>query len=159
MEASNLEVRLSRVYQIQDEIQLGKEIDPEGWRGYDKRAYNRATRNLLDEATDHLCGLLRCKTPEEIEEYSLETQMWWRDHQIEDRKREELGGDSTMQKLMTEEQQEVYFEQAYTLIGEETPHRNHLKKFEEEMKAARELLAENKFLRARLQRIYEILRA
>jgi hypothetical protein len=48
---------------------------------------NKTTReilDLLDKETAELCGKLQ-KT--DVTKYSLEMQIWWRDHQEEDRKR------------------------------------------------------------------------
>lgn len=41
----------------------------------------------LDEDVRTLCTALRKKTKKQIQSYSLELQIWWRDHQAADRKR------------------------------------------------------------------------
>lgn len=58
--------------------------------GFDKRVYSKTiTKEDLDEKTAELCSKL--KEIEDVSKYSLELQMWWRDHQIADQKRKSDG--------------------------------------------------------------------
>ena len=86
---SAMEYNLSEVYAFLDELETGKL--PEGFvmGDYsDDRAYNKATKSHLDEKVAELCS--RLKKVKNVKKYSLEMQMWWRDHQIADRKRESI---------------------------------------------------------------------
>jgi hypothetical protein len=83
---------LSQVYALLDELRgevlPGKGVpNADHFRGYHPKAYNKQpTRELLDLETARLCSLLE-RT--DVTRYSLELQMWWRDHQWADRMREE----------------------------------------------------------------------
>jgi hypothetical protein len=86
MKAGALEVQLSRVFQLLDELE-GKPIDELAWDGYDERVYNRGvSKELLDTKTAELCKKLKALR-EGVSNYSLELQMWWRNHQRHDQKR------------------------------------------------------------------------
>ena len=87
MEPTKMEYNLSEVYALLHELDKGKL--PRGFRKgsyIDKRAYNNATKDLLDKKVSEHCS--RLKTVKNVKKYSLEMQMWWRDHQKADRKRE-----------------------------------------------------------------------
>ena len=83
MNATNNEVNLSIVFGLLDELQTG--ILPKDFgNGYDKRAYCHYEDELLDVKTEELCNHLQGI---DVSGYSLEMQMWWRDHQKADKKR------------------------------------------------------------------------
>ena len=84
MEPTSLEVNISVVYGLLDEIETG--ILPNNYgSGTDPRVYNKGFgKNLLDTKTEELCSKLQ---KVDVTEYSLEMQIWWRDHQIADKKR------------------------------------------------------------------------
>jgi len=82
MYPSKGEVELSKVAYLIDEINLGVLDSFNFKRGYHPKVYN--TNVNADELVSTLCGL--CKTID-VSEYSLELQMWWRDHQIADKLR------------------------------------------------------------------------
>ena len=86
MEPNGLEKRLSKVYCLLSEIG-GKPIDKGNWQGYHPMAYGKATKEMLDNATASLCAIL--ENDVDPSTFSLELQLWWRDHQVADRKREE----------------------------------------------------------------------
>lgn len=90
MNPTNMEVNLSKVYAFLDELDTGKLSDEfHTSLGYDKRVYgipSKATKSHLDEKVAELCSRLR--KVKNVKKYSLEMQMWWRDHQEADRKRE-----------------------------------------------------------------------
>lgn len=90
LKSNPLEVELSRVYLLLDEVKKGRHVDPESraWHGYDGRAYCRGYKAQLDEAVRELCGLLQGK---DVSRNSLELQIWWRDHQEADAKRQPNG--------------------------------------------------------------------
>jgi len=46
--------------------------------GYDRRVYNKGAKDILGKHLPILCGKL-AKT--DVSKYSLEMQIWWRDHQ------------------------------------------------------------------------------
>lgn len=83
MNASGAEKELSAIYGFLDELKTGtlkKDYDS----GYDKRAYNKATKEHLDQKTAELCSKLQNT---DVTKHSLEMQIWWRDHQKHDCKR------------------------------------------------------------------------
>lgn len=89
MKPNDFEINLSNVFLLLDELdgKLFKEADYN--RGSDKRVYNRnLPEGLLDSKVKELCSRLKTKTEDEIREYSLELQMWWRDHKRADIERE-----------------------------------------------------------------------
>lgn len=88
MEANGLEIKLSRVYCLIEELENGKSIDKSHWKGYHPRAYGKATKLILDDLVNDLCLELTDMGDEGIKYYSLELQMWWRDHQLSDKQRE-----------------------------------------------------------------------
>jgi hypothetical protein len=84
MDANESEINLSVVYGLLDEIENG--VLPENFgNGYDNRVYNKhLPKEHLDEKTEELCSKLQTV---DITKYSLEMQIWWRDHQKADKKR------------------------------------------------------------------------
>jgi len=84
MDANQHEINLSVVYGLLDELKTGK-LPKDFGTGYDKRVYNKGlSKKHLDEKTEELCSKLQ-KT--NVSKYSLEMQMWWRDHQKADKER------------------------------------------------------------------------
>lgn len=85
MNANELEKELSQVACILDEVKLGKEIDKNHWEGYHPSVYQKPlTKKQADAMVEELCAILQKKN---IKKFSLEAQVWWRDHQIADKKR------------------------------------------------------------------------
>lgn len=90
LEPSHLEKELSKVESLLNEVKTGKHVNPNSpeWQGYRKGVYSSGKGDTLrkraDKATAKLCSILREKQPAEIKEYSLELQIWWRDHQKAD---------------------------------------------------------------------------
>lgn len=77
LEANDYERELSRVACLLDELD-GKPIDQSHWRG--------------SAGPYHPAVYSRCITKEDADRmYSLEMQMWWRDHQAADKARQKLG--------------------------------------------------------------------
>ena len=84
MEATKHEKNLSVVYGLLDELKTGK-LPKNFGDGYDHRVYNKKlSKEHLDEKTEELCSKLQ---QTDVTKYSLELQMWWRDHQAEDKER------------------------------------------------------------------------
>lgn len=84
MEANQSEKNLSVVYGLLDELETGK-LPSNFGDGYDKRVYNKhLSKEHLDEKTEKLCSKLQNT---DVSKYSLEMQMWWRDHQKADKER------------------------------------------------------------------------
>jgi len=67
------------IYRFLDEL-AGKSPKDRPWH------YLRVDQGDLDRLTAHLCGKLKSV---DVTSYSLELQIWWRDHQKADRDREE----------------------------------------------------------------------
>jgi len=84
MEASGKEVGLSQVACLLDELD-GKAIDTSHWRGYHPAVYNKPVDG--DALVAELCKRLQSV---DVTKYSLEMQMWWRDHQRADKRRIEF---------------------------------------------------------------------
>ncbi len=84
MNPTQHEVNLSTVYGLLDELKTGKL--PEGYgNGYDSRVYNKGlSKEHLDKKTKQLCSKLQ---KVDVSKYSLEMQIWWRDHQKADKER------------------------------------------------------------------------
>ena len=89
MEANSFEKNLSTVLNLLDETITGNPVDPKTYNnGYDKRVYNKGLgKEYLDKKTEELCSFLQTRSDALIKTYSLELQIWWRDHQAADKKR------------------------------------------------------------------------
>lgn len=88
MNATLSEKNLSRVRCLLDEVKTGKPVDPNSsdWQGYRKGVYNEShDHTVLNREVRKLCKLL--SEISDTSKYSLELQMWWRDHQAADKKR------------------------------------------------------------------------
>jgi len=87
LEATAKEVELSRVLCHHAELD-GKPNYPASWyQGYHPKVYSKfVSREDADEWVAHLCS--RCQQID-VTKYSLELQMWWRDHQAADAKRKQ----------------------------------------------------------------------
>ena len=81
LSASNREVELSKVASLLDELD-GKPIDPLHWRGYHPAIYSQQVNG--DALVSELC--LRLHNAD-VSQFSLEMQIWWRDHQRADKER------------------------------------------------------------------------
>lgn len=85
LEPNNIEVELSKVYQLLDELN-GKKLSKDYGDGFDKRVYDKGfEKKDLDEKVKELCS--RLKKEPNVTKYSLELQIWWRDHKKADAKR------------------------------------------------------------------------
>lgn len=77
-------IELSRVACLLDELD-GKPLDRDHWRGYHPAVYNMCIQKpAADAMVAELCSRLQNV---DVKQYSLELQMWWRDHQAADQKR------------------------------------------------------------------------
>lgn len=85
MEATGKERELSRVACLLDELD-GKPLDPQRgpWRGYHPAVYNKTAKVDADGLVGELCARLQAV---DVTKYSLEMQIWWRDHQAVDKAR------------------------------------------------------------------------
>ena len=90
---SALELSLSRIACLLDEVKHGIPVNREWWENGDHPRLREmhlrfdflGMEKALDEWGSELCALVRERG---AGGYSLELQIWWRDHQIEDAKRE-----------------------------------------------------------------------
>lgn len=83
---TELEINLSTVYSLLDELKTGT-LPKSFGTGYDNRIYNKGlTQATLNKKVDELCSALKKK--KDVKKYSLEMQVWWRDHQKADKIRE-----------------------------------------------------------------------
>lgn len=85
MEATGKEVQLSRVACLLDELD-GKPLNRSHWEGYHPAVYNKVGVGTTagDSMVEELCQRLQ---EVDATKYSLELQMWWRDHQAADKAR------------------------------------------------------------------------
>ena len=81
MESSGNEVELSRIACLLGELD-GKPIDKSHWQGYHPAVYCKQVDG--DALVSELCERLQSV---DVTKYSLELQIWWRDHQAEDKAR------------------------------------------------------------------------
>ena len=83
MEPNAREIELSKLLALRDELD-GKGLSDDFGSGYGPAYNSNITQEELDHLTADLCSRLR-RT--DVKTYSLEMQMWWRNHQEADRKR------------------------------------------------------------------------
>ena len=81
------EIEASKLWAVYEEVITGKDIVPsEFGNGYHKGDYARISDNERDEIVKAICKSL---SNSDIHTYSLETQMWWREHKKADKERSE----------------------------------------------------------------------
>lgn len=87
MNPTDAEKNASAMFCFLDELD-GRSYTKNDLRGYHPKAYNNGYGNKakLDELTATLCSRLQGV---DISKYSLELQIWWRDHQAADKARVE----------------------------------------------------------------------
>jgi hypothetical protein len=83
MESDHRDVSLSQVACLLDELN-GKQWTKRDWSGYHPSVYNQNAFGLRDKLVSQLCEALQKR---DITQYSLEMQIWWRDHQAADKTR------------------------------------------------------------------------
>lgn len=110
LEATHKEREMSRVACLLDELDGKKKINRDHWNGYHPRVYSQ--RVDADAMTAELCARLQGV---DVGDYSLEMQMWWRDHQEADKKRAK----DAVEKAKTEKQKKA-------AIAKLTPHERKL---------------------------------
>ncbi len=80
----------SRLYAINAELFLGIRVNPETYgNGYWNGKYatlSNMGKQYRDAVVKRICDHL--KQTRDVSKYSLEVQMWWRDHQLADKVRE-----------------------------------------------------------------------
>lgn len=83
------EMTMSKVFLLLDELDgKGPPDYHRFYHGYDIRASGeQLSQKECDDLTANLCQ--RIQAIPDLTKYSLEMQMWWRDHQEQDRKRRE----------------------------------------------------------------------
>jgi hypothetical protein len=83
MNANIYEIEISRVLCLLKELETGKPVDTNSseWQGYHSMIYNK-NYGSGDQYVAELCGKL--KKIKNIKKYSLEMQIWWREHQKAD---------------------------------------------------------------------------
>lgn len=88
LNSSNLEKEMTKVVQLLDELD-GKKLNKSKFGdGYDERVYNKGlSKKDRDKLVSTLCSRLKNTKKVNVTKYSLELQMWWRDHKEADKKR------------------------------------------------------------------------
>ena len=85
MEPNNREKELSKVFALLDEYESGGELNLKHYNGYHPSVYpNRVGKEVADQAVASLCEKLRGGY---ATNFSLEMQIWWRDHERVDMER------------------------------------------------------------------------
>lgn len=84
MNASSMEKNISIVACLLDELD-GIAANKSSWDGYHPKVYNNCSKKKADTLVAELCS--RLQQVEDISKYSLEMQIWWRDHQRADKAR------------------------------------------------------------------------
>lgn len=89
MEPHSHEVIASQCLTLIDELN-GKKFNKDHYEGYHPDAYNVGiTKEGCDSLTAQVCEkLTEIEKRQDISKYSLELQIWWRDHKAADKKRE-----------------------------------------------------------------------
>lgn len=82
------EVIASQCLTILDELN-GKKFNKDNYGGYHPDAYNVGiTKKGCDSLTAQVCEkMTEIEKRQDISKYSLELQIWWRDHQLADKER------------------------------------------------------------------------
>ena len=84
LDPNGFEVELSRVACLLDEIS-GKKWENPHWSGFHPAVYCKVIgKAKADKMVDQLCKALQ---EVDVTKYSLEMQLWWRDHKAADEKR------------------------------------------------------------------------
>ena len=86
LEASAAEVEHSKVLALLKEVKTGK-LPKSFGDGYSSEVYNKTNQEILDKNTEKLCTALQGISDDKIKDFSLEMQVWWRDHKKLDQKR------------------------------------------------------------------------
>ena len=82
MEPNEREIEASKLYCIIDDLG-GKQFSSSSWSGNHPKAYGKSiTQEKLDKLTAKICSRL---SNANVTVYSLELQLWWRDHQAADK--------------------------------------------------------------------------
>ena len=82
MHANNYEIKISQVMCLLDELK-GKKWTNSSWDGYHPKVYNKGHIDG-DKLVSELCVKLQKVS---VTDYSLEMQLWWRDHLKADKER------------------------------------------------------------------------
>ena len=84
---SEVEMKMHKLRLLMEEYRTGIHVDSELYCADGHAVIEGHTQRDLDHSTRLLCS--RMREEQNISKYSLEMQIWWRDHQIADKKREE----------------------------------------------------------------------
>lgn len=90
MEPNSREKELTKVFQLLDELDgKGRPNPAEFERGFHGRVYCQSiSKDEEDRVVADLCSQLQViPTDTLVKDYSLEMQLWWRDHKIHDEQR------------------------------------------------------------------------
>ena len=100
MDANYIEVGMSQVLCLLDELK-GKKFTRSHWEGYHPKIYCKVrSKEWLDKKVAELCAALSNTEPSRIRDYSLEMQIWWRDHQAADEGRKKIEQEAARRKKL-----------------------------------------------------------
>jgi hypothetical protein len=114
LEPTNQEVEASKVLALLEEVKTGVLPDYFGNGAYSK-VYNGQAKEILKKKVPSLCKKLSKKSESEIKNFSLELQLWWRDHLKADKERLE----TSLKEVKEKREREA-------LIAKMTPHERNL---------------------------------
>lgn len=100
MDPSKYEIEASRIYCIIDELDgKGAAGECRGWEGFHPLAYGKLPGKMtLDKLVRRVCE--RLHGIEDVSSYSLELQMWWRDHQRADAERQSREAEQSLKESL-----------------------------------------------------------
>jgi len=110
LEPTNQEVEASKVLALLEEVKTGVLPDYFGQGSYHV-VYNGHAERILEISVPSLCKELSKKSESEIKSFSLELQLWWRDHLKADKERLE----ASLKEVKEKKERDV-------LIAKMTPH-------------------------------------
>ncbi len=85
MQANQKEKLLSQIACLLDELNGKETLNADHWRGYHPRVYNNTMEG--DKLISELCSRIKNLKKDDLSNYSLELQIWWREHQKHDEER------------------------------------------------------------------------
>lgn len=113
MEPETREIETSRVACLLDEIE-GKTWSKSEWGGYHPDVYCKYNKQFADDLVSQLCSKLKNL---DVTQYSLEMQIWWRDHQIADKNRKKQEKEEKEIKRKKEQALNKLFQEEKEILG------------------------------------------
>jgi len=97
MQASCFEIEMSRVMALLKELRTARPPLPKEWEGYGDAYCKSISKEEADKLVAELCAKIQ---EVDVTTFSLEMQIWWRDHQEADRRRIAQEEEATRQEQL-----------------------------------------------------------